>query len=52
MNVNPEITNTTKDEPEQAMSDCCGMPMSGEMIDVGICPECKEHCDVDYGEES
>jgi len=51
MNVNPEITYTPDDKPEGAMSDCCGAPMTGEMIDVGICPECKEHCDVEGGGE-
>jgi hypothetical protein len=34
-----------------AISNCCGAPMSGEMIDVGICPECHEHCEAEYPEE-
>jgi len=25
--------------------------MSGEMIDVGICPECHEHCEAEYPED-
>ena len=27
-------------------SDCCGAKMSGEMVDVGICPDCREHCEA------
>ena len=27
------------------ISDCCSAPASGEMVDMGICPECKEHCE-------
>jgi len=29
-------------------SDCCGCIMSGEMLDMKVCPECKDHCDIDY----
>jgi hypothetical protein len=25
--------------------------MSGEMIDMGICPECHDHCEAEYPEE-
>lgn len=31
-------------------SDCCEAPMSLEMEDFGICPECKEHCGI-YDDE-
>lgn len=33
------------------VSDCCGAEMTGEMVDVGICPECHEHCEVEETEE-
>jgi DnaJ-class molecular chaperone len=26
-------------------SSCCGAEMYGEMTDIGICPECREHTD-------
>ena len=25
------------------VSDCCGAPM-GELLDIEICPTCREHC--------
>lgn len=28
------------------ISDCCGAYMSGDMVDIGICPDCGEHCEV------
>tara|TARA_R110002020_G_scaffold104061_1_gene243675 strand:+ start:262 stop:423 length:162 start_codon:yes stop_codon:yes gene_type:complete len=31
-------------------STCCGAA-AGEYEDVGICPDCKEHCDWDDGSE-
>ena len=36
------------------VSDCCGAPPVETSDDIGICPECKEHCeyvedDDDYG---
>lgn len=31
------------------ISDCCGVPAysngDGDTEDIGICPECKEHCE-------
>ena len=27
-------------------SECCGAAMTGLMEDYGICPDCKEHCEV------
>ena len=33
------------------ISDCCGMP-AGEFFDVGICPDCREHCEWIDDEES
>jgi hypothetical protein len=27
------------------ISDCCGAAPVGVSDDIGICPECKEHCD-------
>lgn len=31
------------------VSECCGEPMQGEMIDA--CPCCKEHCDTEETEK-
>lgn len=31
-------------------SDCCGCDMSFIQVDLGICPDCLEHCEV-IGEE-
>lgn len=32
-------------------SDCCGAP-AGDFEDVGICPDCREHCEwEDDGED-
>lgn len=28
------------------VSECCGASMTGVMQDVGICPECLEHCEI------
>ena len=28
------------------VSGCCSAPMDGEMIDIGMCPECMEHCEA------
>ncbi len=38
------------------ISECCGAEASGSMIDIGICPDCKEHCEFvdeedDFGED-
>lgn len=27
------------------ISDCCGAKAFGELTDLGICPDCKEHCE-------
>ena len=27
------------------VSDCCSADHVGESLDLGICPECKEHCE-------
>lgn len=32
------------------ISDCCGAE-AGEMLDIEICPECKEHCEFVESEE-
>ena len=32
-------------EDDGEFSECCGASMTGEMVDVGICPDCKEHCE-------
>lgn len=29
-----------------SISECCGAEMDGEMQDVGICPDCHDHCRV------
>ncbi|MBC8179868.1 hypothetical protein H8E88_01980 [candidate division KSB1 bacterium] len=36
-------------EEEDYLSTCCGATPTGEMIDVGICPECKEHTEFEAG---
>lgn len=28
------------------VSECCGEYMTREEVEYGICPKCKEHCDV------
>jgi hypothetical protein len=28
------------------VSECCGEHMTREEVEYGICPKCKEHCDV------
>lgn len=38
------------------VSDCCGVPAysngDSDTEDIGICPECKEHCEyIDDGED-
>lgn len=35
------------------ISDCCGAaPTDPVMLDIGICPECKDHCEfIDEDEE-
>lgn len=33
-----------------SLSDCCGAPGSGEYLEAGICPECREHCEFVYDE--
>ena len=30
---------------DERMSDCCGAAPVLQSEDVGICPECKEHCE-------
>ena len=30
----------------QMYSDCCGVEMVGEAVDIRICPRCQEHCDI------
>jgi len=36
-------------EDEDYLSICCGATGTGEMVDIGICPECKEHCEFETG---
>lgn len=31
-------------------SNCCGAE-AGEYLDIGICPDCKEHCDFEEEED-
>lgn len=33
-------------EPVEIVSECCGVPMTGEMVDYGFCPACHEHATV------
>lgn len=28
-------------------SNCCGAPMTEQWLDTEICPECKEHCNIE-----
>ena len=30
---------------DERVSDCCGAEPVGESEDLGICPECYDHCD-------
>jgi hypothetical protein len=32
------------------LSDCCGAEGNGSMIDIGICPDCHEHCEFKIDE--
>jgi hypothetical protein len=31
---------------EEWVSSCCCAPMDGAMIDISVCPDCKEWCEV------
>lgn len=33
------------------VSNCCGAYMNDVSVDMGICPDCKEHCAVDEESE-
>jgi hypothetical protein len=33
------------------VSECCGAPEIEQSMDIGICTECKEHCDYEDLEE-
>lgn len=33
------------------VSNCCGAEMDGVVEDMGICPDCKEHCSIEELEE-
>jgi len=30
---------------KERVTDCCGAPPVGASEDMGLCPECKEHCE-------
>jgi hypothetical protein len=32
------------------LSGCCGTEVDGVQVDMGICPECYEHCDFECDE--
>lgn len=34
-------------EGSQKISSCCGHPPIGASEDMGMCPECKEHCEYE-----
>lgn len=37
----------------ERVSDCCGAEPVGEAEDLGLCPECMDHCTyVDAGEDN
>jgi NADH:ubiquinone oxidoreductase subunit D len=38
------IANATQERDMEFYSDCCGVAGSGEMMDMGICPSCRDHC--------
>ena len=40
-----------QEEPDDyvMVSDCCGVEM-GEFLDMGICPQCREHCEPEKQE--
>lgn len=27
-------------------SECCGVELTGEMLDIGLCRKCQEHCHI------
>ena len=33
-------------------SSCCGAYMNHEILDIMVCPECKEHCDLAEDQEA
>ena len=40
---------------DERVSDCCGAEPIGEAEDLGLCPECMDHCtyiDVDENNDS
>ena len=49
----PEYEFEAKDEEdEELFSNCCGVPVYGEISDkTTICPHCLEHCMVVSGED-
>ena len=30
----------------ERVSECCSAAMTGAMIDISVCPECKEWCEI------
>lgn len=34
-------------EGSEKVSSCCGAPAIGASEDMGMCPECKEHCEYE-----
>lgn len=28
------------------ISECCGVRVNIDFVDYGICPDCKEHCEI------
>ena len=42
---------TTKEKNETLYSNCCGVEMDGQYLDMLMCPECKDHCGVEKENE-
>ncbi len=44
------MMRTPTPESETPRTTCCGA-VHWDWEEYDICPECREHCDVEYGEE-
>lgn len=48
------LTHKTPDmnwRDSKPYSTCCGAQATGEMMDIGICPTCKDHCEFEWEED-
>ena len=46
-----ELISKTKTKKMSKVSECCGAEPILDSDDLGICPECKEHCEYVKNEE-